>query len=92
MNLLVLEIDPSIPLTSELVRRQYNQIRGRYRIEKLEKMGPEIVSIGRTKCEELLRAATSLMEKLGESLELHSEPTLPRDLRHNPDLDDVFGV
>ena len=34
----------------------------------------------------------SLLEKLGEKLEVETAPEEPKDIRHNPDLDAVFGM
>jgi tellurite resistance protein len=87
----LLEIPPGTPLTADLVRRQWNLLSERLTPEKLASMGPEFVKLAQTKLAALRWAAESLLKAMGEKLET-KPPTPPvQNLRHNPDLDDVFG-
>src|SRR5207302_9513338 len=92
-NLLaLLEIDAGMPLTAELVRRQYNHLMERYALEKFEAAGPEFVALAQSKRESLLAALTALLNTLGEKVETPvPADTAPQELRHNPDLDAVLG-
>jgi hypothetical protein len=91
-QLAALEIDPALPLSAELIRRQYNRLRERYTPDKVAAMGPEFVAMARSKHAAIEAAATALMEPFGEKLEPVSPPSGPQPLRDNPDLDAVFGV
>jgi hypothetical protein len=88
----VLEIDPALPLSADLIRRQYHRLCGRYTPEKLAAMGPEFVAMAKSKHEAVVAAATGLLESLGEKLELDAAPAPPASMRENPDLDAVFGA
>jgi uncharacterized tellurite resistance protein B-like protein len=87
----VLEIPAETPLSADLVRRQWNLLSRRLDSEKVASLGPEFVKLAEAKLAALRRAAESLLETMGEKLE--TKPAAPpvQDLRHNPDLDDVFG-
>jgi uncharacterized tellurite resistance protein B-like protein len=91
-RLAILEIDPATPLTADLVRRQFNLLTERYSPEKFETAGLDFVTLAKTKREAVRAAAEALMEPLGEKLEAEKPPTEPQDLRHNPDLDAMFGA
>jgi tellurite resistance protein len=91
-RLAVLEIDPATSLTAELVRRQFNLLTERYSPEKFEAAGPDFVTLATTKREAVRAAAEALIEPLGEKLEAEKPPAEPQDLRHNPDLDAMFGA
>lgn len=87
----LLEISAASPLSADLVRRQWNLLSQRLAPEKVASMGAEFVKLAQDKIEMLRRAAESLLDEMGEKLET-GQPTPPvQDLRHNPDLDDVFG-
>ncbi len=87
----LLEIPAETPLSADLVRRQWNLLSERLAPEKVASLGPEFVKLAQDKLAALRRAAESLLETMGEKLE--TKPAAPpvQDLRHNPDLDDVFG-
>ncbi len=87
----LLEIPVETPLSADLVRRQWNLLSQRLDPEKVASLGPEFVKLAQDKLAALRRAAESLLETIGEKLE--TQPAAPpvQDLRHNPDLDDVFG-
>lgn len=89
--LTLLEIPPNTPLSAELVRRQWDLWSERLDPEKMTSLGTEFVTLAQTKLARLRRAAESLLDTMGEKLE--AKPTTPPvpELRHNPDLDDVFG-
>jgi hypothetical protein len=91
-HLTVLEIDPAVPLSADLVRRQYNLLSERYAAEKFASAGPEFVSLAEQKREALVAAATALLDEFGEKVEAAlPAAAAPPELRHNPDLDAVFG-
>jgi hypothetical protein len=87
-----LEITSGIPLTADLIRRQYRLLTERLDPARLESHGPDFVKLARDKREKIEQAARALLESLGEMLEEDKKPEEPKDLRHNPDLDAVFGM
>jgi hypothetical protein len=90
-QLTLLEIDPAAPLSADLIRRQYHLLSERYDSAKFEAAGPEFVAMAQSKREALRAAATALLGPLGEKLEVAPPAAESRDLRHNPDLDALFG-
>jgi uncharacterized tellurite resistance protein B-like protein len=91
-RLALLEIDAAAPLSADLVRRQFNLLSQRYAPDKFESMGSEFVTVAENKRAALLAAATALLELWGEKLEPISPPSQPQELRHNHDLDVMFGA
>ncbi|HZU36736.1 MAG TPA: TerB family tellurite resistance protein, partial [Gemmataceae bacterium] len=89
-HLAALEISSSTPLSAELIRRQYHLLTDRFQPDKVQHMGPEFVALAESKRTAAQAAALALLEPLGEPLEPATPP--PQELRHNPDLDDVFGA
>lgn len=89
--LATLEIDPSLALSADFVRRQFNLLIERFAPEKFAATGPEFVKMAEQKRTAVRAAAESLMQRFGEPLE-KEVPAAPADLRHNPDLDAMFGV
>jgi hypothetical protein len=87
-----LEIEPSTRLSGDLIRRQFNLLCGRYAAEKFDAMGLEFVAVAQSKRTAIREAAAALLEPLGEKLEQPAPGIVQPELRHNPDLDDVFGV
>jgi hypothetical protein len=87
----LLDIPAGAPLSADLVRRQWNLLSERLAPEKVASLGPEFVKLAEAKLAALRQGAESLLETMGEKLE--TKPATPpvQDLRHNPDLDDVFG-
>ena len=88
----ILEIDASMMLTADLIRRQYNLMMERYEAEKFKATGPEFVALATQKRTAALAAATRLLEEFGEKVEAPGPAAAPQGLRHNPDLDAMFGV
>jgi uncharacterized tellurite resistance protein B-like protein len=88
----VLEIDLVVPLTADLIRRRFNLLLERMAPEKAEAMGAEFVAIATAKRESIRAAAETLLERLGEPLETPKLNEAPAELRHNPDLDAMFGA
>ena len=88
----LLEIAPTIPLSPDLVRRQYLLLYERYNPEKVVSLGPEFVEMTERKRHDISIAANALIEQFGEKLELHTTEPPPKSLRENPDLDAAFGV
>jgi hypothetical protein len=88
--LAALEIPATSPLSADLVRRQYHLLAQRLAPEKVAALGPEFVTMAEAKRAAVRRAAEALLAPLGEALEAKAAAP-PADLRHNPDLDEVFG-
>jgi hypothetical protein len=90
-QLATLEIDSTAPLSPELIRRQYHLLSERFAAAKLENMGKEFVAMAEGKRAAILVAANALLAELGQKLEAETAAP-PQELRHNPDLDAMFGV
>jgi hypothetical protein len=89
----ILEIDASMTLSADLIRRQYNLMMERYDAEKFKTAGPEFVALATQKRTAALAAATRLLEEFGEKVETPGPAAAaPQEMRHNPDLDAMFGV
>ena len=86
-----LEIAPGTSLTVDLIRRQFNLLSDRLDPTKFAGHGDEFVQVARAKLAIVTCAAKQLIAPYNEPLELPTAPA-PTDLRHNPDLDAVFGV
>ncbi len=91
-NRAILEIDPTNPISADLVRRHFNLLHEKYNPEKVATMGPEYVEITKRKRQEILLAAQALMEQFGEKFEVQVPELPPKGMRENPDLDAAFGV
>jgi uncharacterized tellurite resistance protein B-like protein len=88
----VLGIDSSVSLTAELIRQRFQLYSARLAPEKVETMGAEFVAMAKSKLTALRSAAEELIEPFGKSLESQEERAEPAELRHNPDLDAMFGA
>ncbi len=88
----VLGIDPAAPLSAELIRRRFLLLTERADPAKAAALGPEFAAMAEAKRADLRRAALQLIEPFGEPLDAPAAPAPPAGLRHNPDLDDVFGA
>ena len=86
-----LEIATTTPLSVDLIRRQYRLLSDRFAPEKFASHGPEFVKMAAEKRSLVERAARRLLTEYNEPLEPPAAAP-PTDLRHNPDLDDVFGA
>ena len=62
----LLEIAPTIPLSPDLVRRQYLLLYERYNPEKVVSLGPEFVEMTERKRHDISIAANALIEQFGE--------------------------
>jgi uncharacterized tellurite resistance protein B-like protein len=89
--LTLLEIASSTVLSADLVRRQWHLLVERLAPERVASMGPEFVKLAEVKLAAVRRAVESLLGAMGEKLETTRPIPPSRELRHNPDLDDVFG-
>jgi hypothetical protein len=89
--LAMLEISSGESLSAGLVRRQWNLLSERMAPTIAARLGPEFLKLAETKRAALLQAAEILLNLMGEKLEVKQPAPAARDLRHNPDLDDVFG-
>jgi uncharacterized tellurite resistance protein B-like protein len=86
-----LEIAADSPLSVELIRRQYHLLCDRFAPDRFASHGPEFVRMAGEKRERAERAARHLLAAYNEPLEPPAAAP-PADLRHNPDLDEVFGA
>lgn len=87
----VLEIPPDAELTPELIRRRYHLLNEKSDPSKAAGLGAEFAAMAEKKRVELKAAAETLLAPLGVPLVAPPPPPPPSDLRHNPDLDAVFG-
>jgi hypothetical protein len=90
-QLALLEIAPGTPLSPDLIRRQYTRLVEKFAPDKMQHMGPEFVAAAQQKRQLIEQAARALMAPFKEELIPPAAPPAPRDLRHNPDLDALFG-
>jgi uncharacterized tellurite resistance protein B-like protein len=88
----LLEIDAGTVLTADLIRRNFNRLWERFAPEKMAGMGDDFVAMAQSRRAALRAAACSLIAPFGEELEPKATAAPPRDMRENPDLDQVFGV
>jgi hypothetical protein len=88
----LLEIDSSIALSADLVRRQYHLLMERYAAEKVASLGPDFIAMAEGKRATIRAAAVALLEPFGEPLTTAPPAAAPQELRHNPDLDAMFGA
>jgi uncharacterized tellurite resistance protein B-like protein len=86
-----LEIAPNASLSAELIRRHYRLLCERCDPSKFESHGPEFIEVARHKLQRAEAAARALLAPMGEPLELGAPPEEVKELRHNPDLDAIFG-
>ncbi len=86
-----LGIDAGVPLSAELIRRQYRLLSERYGDTRFSGTDAEFARLAESKRKSLLRAAEWLIKAFGEPLEAPTATKPPPDDRHNPDLDAVFG-
>jgi hypothetical protein len=89
--LALLEIAPGASPSAGLVRRQWALLSERMAPEKAARMGPEFLKVAEKQQAVVRQAAEMLLESMGEKLEVTPPASPPQELRHNPDLDDVFG-
>jgi uncharacterized tellurite resistance protein B-like protein len=87
----ILEIAADVPLSADLVRRQYRLLTDRFDPSKFTGHGAKFTGMAAEKRARVEQAARHLLAEYNEPLELPSAPG-PADPRHNPDLDAVFGV
>jgi hypothetical protein len=87
----VLEIEELVPLSADLIRRQFRLLSERYARTKVEALGTDFVMMAQAKHDAVRRAAEALIAEFGEPLEPATATPPSADLRANPDLDAVFG-
>ncbi len=87
-----LEIAVGTPITADLIRRQYRLLSEKIDPTRLESHGAEFVQLATEKRARIDKAARFLLGELGEAFEVEKKPEEPKNLRHNPDLDAVFGM
>jgi len=88
----MLEIQPTTLLSADLIRRQWNMICQRYATKVFTKMEPRLVEMAKATRAAIRQAAERLLAPMGEKLEQDTPSSAAQELRHNPDLDDVFGL
>jgi hypothetical protein len=86
-----LGIPADAEITVELVGRRYNVIVDQFDAVKLEGLGVEFTRLAALKRGNAEAAALALLKPLGATL-TPPVPPPPAELRHNPDLDAVFGA
>jgi uncharacterized tellurite resistance protein B-like protein len=86
-----LEIARETPLGPELIRRRFQSLTEKLDPARAAAFGPEFVQMAEQKRARIRAAAEALIAPFNEPLEKPVPPP-PTDLRHNPDLDDVFGA
>ncbi|QEL15533.1 tellurite resistance TerB family protein [Limnoglobus roseus] len=87
----VLEIEAGVDLSAELIRRRFTLLFERADPAKAAAIGPEFATMAEKKRTDLRAAAESLIAPFGVPLDPPAAPPPPSDIRHNPDLDDIFG-
>ncbi len=87
----ILEIDPTATVSPDLIRRRYLLLTERADPAKAAALGAEFAAMAEAKRAGIRRAAEELLAPFGELLTPPAAPAKPSDIRHNPDLDDVFG-
>ena len=75
----------------ELIRRRFQSLTEKLDPARAAAFGPEFVHMAEQKRARIRAAAEALIAPFNEPLEKPVPPP-PTDLRHNPDLDDVFGA
>lgn len=88
----VLEMDPATLLSVDLVRRHYHRLMEKFDPQKMADMGPEFIQMAERKRRQVEEAAKTLMAEFGEELNPTVKEEKSQDLRHNPELDDLFGA
>jgi uncharacterized tellurite resistance protein B-like protein len=88
--LATLEIEATTAPTAGLVRRQFNLLAERYAPERVAHAA-DLQEIAKAKLATIRAAATTLLAEWGEPLD-QPRTAAPPELRHNPDLDALFGA
>lgn len=88
---IVLEIDAGAELSPELIRRKYAMLSDKLNAGKATAMGTDFARLASDKRTALRTAAEALIAPFGVPLDPPAAPPPPADIRHNPDLDDIFG-
>jgi hypothetical protein len=88
----LLEVEPSVALSAELVRRQYRLLSERLAPEKVQAMGADVMATVAKKRDAVRTAAATLLARMGQKLSAEVDDVKPNELRVNPDLDNVFGM
>jgi hypothetical protein len=88
----VLEIEPGVELSAELIRRRFALLTDKLDPAKATALGPEFARLADQKRAAVRAAAEALIAPFGVPLDPPAAPPPPADPRHNPDLDDVFGA
>jgi tellurite resistance protein len=90
--LAILEIELSTPLSADLIRRQYTHLMEKLAPEKVQALGSDIAAVVQQKRQKVEHAARTLIAQWNEELIPKNTQAIPKDLRHNPDLDALFGA
>ncbi len=86
-----LGIEAGVPLSADLIRRQFRLLSERYNDTRFSGTDAEFARLAEAKRKSLRRAAEWLIKSFGEPLDSPTTTQPPPDDRHNPDLDAVFG-
>ncbi|WP_020472238.1 TerB family tellurite resistance protein [Zavarzinella formosa] len=86
-----LEICENIPLSADLIRRQFRLLSERYEHSRFASTDAEFARLAEVKRKSVRTAAEWLIRAFDVPLEPPDQPKPPADDRYNPDLDAVFG-
>ncbi len=87
----LLEIEPGVELSVELIRRRFTLLFEKVDPAKARDFGPEFVAMVEKKRADLRAAAESLIAPFGVPLDPPAAPPPSADIRPNELLDDIFG-
>jgi uncharacterized tellurite resistance protein B-like protein len=88
----VLGIPAKMEITAELVRRRFRLLTDQYDPEKAKALGPEFAAMAEAKRAAVKAAAEKLLAPLCVPLDAPTAAPEPKELRHSPTLDDIFGA
>jgi hypothetical protein len=91
-QLRTLEIDPTAPVTAELIRRHFHLLSNRYTEAKAHAPDAEFVRLADSRLADIPKAAAQLLQTLGEELNTEPKPPTGDPLRRNADLDEIMGA
>ena len=87
-----LEIPDMATLSVELIRRQYRLLGERFEPAKFLVYGLNFYALAESRAQAIEHAARELLKPYNEPLDLPTAAPPSTDSRHNPDLDEAFGM
>ena len=88
----VLDIAASVELSPELIRRKVALLTDPLDPTRAAALGPEFAKLADQKRAAIRAAGEALVAAFGVPLDPPAAPPPPADPRHNPALDDAFGM